>query len=185
MQEFIALAKAQPDGVHYASSGNGSAQHLTGAMFATMAGVKLKHVPYRGSNLAATDLVAGVVESSFAGVTNAIAQVPSGKLRALAVTSAKRSALLPDVPTLQEAGVAGYEATVWLALLGPAGLPREIVMRLNSEIAKVMSAPDTLKALHEAGVEPSLSTPEAMQQLLASEIDKWGKVVRDTGVKVD
>lgn len=183
--EFIALAKAQPDAIHYASSGNGSAQHLTGAMFATMAGVKLKHVPYRGSNLAATDLVAGVVESSFAGVTNAIAQVPSGKLRALAVTSAKRSALLPDVPTLQEAGVPGYEATVWLALLGPAGLPRDIVTRLNSEIAKVMSAPDTLKALHEAGVEPSLSTPEAMQQLLASEIDKWGKVVRETGVKVD
>lgn len=185
VQEFIALAKAQPDAIHYASSGNGSAQHLTGALFASMTGVKLKHVPYRGSNLAATDLVAGVVESSFAGVTNAIAQVPSGKLRALAVTSARRSALLPDVPTLQEAGVPGYEATVWLALLGPAGLPREIVARLNGEIAKVMNAPDTLKALHEAGVEPSLSTPEAMQQLLVAEIDKWGKVVRETGVKVD
>ena len=185
VQEFIALAKAQPDAIHYASSGNGSAQHLTGALFASMTGVKLKHVPYRGSNLAATDLVAGVVESSFAGVTNAIAQVPSGKLRALAVTSARRSALLPDVPTLQEAGVPGYEATVWLALLGPAGLPREIVARLNGEIAKVMNASDTLKALHEAGVEPSLSTPEAMQQLLVAEIDKWGKVVRETGVKVD
>ena len=121
VKEFIALAKAAPDTIHYASSGNGSSQHLMGGMFVSMTGARLAHVPYRGSSGAATDLVAGVVESSFAGVPNALAQVPSGRLRALAVTTAKRIPQLPDVPTMQEAGVPGYEASVWLALLAPAG----------------------------------------------------------------
>lgn len=185
VQEFIALAKKQPDTVHYASSGNGSAQHLIGGLFISMTGAPLKHVPYRSSNAAATDLVAGVVESSFAGVPNALAQVPSGRLKALAVTSAKRIPQLPDVPTMQEAGVAGYDASVWLGMLAPAGTPKEIVNRLNSEIAKIMATPETKKAMFDAGVEVSLSTPEALTQLMVSEMDKWGKVVKETGVRIE
>jgi tripartite-type tricarboxylate transporter receptor subunit TctC len=185
VQEFIALAKAQPDKIHYASSGNGSAQHLIGGLFASMTKTQLKHVPYRSSSLASTDLVAGVVESSFAGVPNALAQVPNGRLNALAVTSAKRIPQLPNVPTMQEAGVAGYDATVWLALLAPAGTPANIVNRLNSDIAKIMNTPETKKAMFDAGVEVSLSTPEAMSQLMVSEMDKWGKVVKEAGIKLE
>jgi tripartite-type tricarboxylate transporter receptor subunit TctC len=185
VQELVTLAKAAPDTIHYASSGNGSSQHLMGGLFASMTGAPLKHVPYRGSGAAATDLVAGVVESSFAGVPNALSQVPQGRLRALAVTTAKRIPQLPDVPTMQEAGVPGYEASVWLALLAPAGTPKDIVMRLNSEVAKVMSAPDTQKALYDAGVEPTPSTPEAMSDYMVKDMARWAKVIKDTGIKLE
>ena len=185
VQELVALAKAAPETIHYASSGNGSSQHLMGGLFASMTGAPLKHVPYRGSSGAASDLVAGVVETSFAGVPNALAQVPQGRLKALAVTTAKRIPQLPDIPTMQEAGVAGYEASVWLALLAPAGTPREIVAKLNLEVAKAMNATDTKKALYDAGVEPSPSTPEAMSDYMAREMDRWGKVVKDIGIKVE
>jgi tripartite-type tricarboxylate transporter receptor subunit TctC len=185
VQEFIALAKAAPDTLHYASSGNGSAQHLMGGLFVSMTGAKLKHVPYKGSAGASTDLVAGVVESSFAGVPNALAQVPQGRLKALAVTTAKRIPQLPDVPTLQEAGVSGYEASVWLALLAPAGTPRDIVDKLNSEIGKLMASADTKKALFDAGVEVAPSSPEAMSDYMVSEMVRWGKVVKETGIKLE
>ena len=185
VQEFIALAKASPDSIHYASSGNGSAQHLMGGLFVAMTGAPLKHVPYRGSGNAAQDLVAGVVESSFAGVPNALAQVPTGRLRALAVTTAKRIPQLPDVPTMQEAGVAGYEASVWLAFLAPAGTPADIVAKLNSEVARLMNSPDTRKALFDAGVEGTPSTPEAMSQYMVQEMARWGKLVQDTGIKLE
>jgi tripartite-type tricarboxylate transporter receptor subunit TctC len=185
VQELVTLAKAAPDTIHYASSGNGSSQHLMGGLFASMTGAPLKHVPYRGSGAAATDLVAGVVESSFAGVPNALSQVPQGRLRALAVTTTKRIPQLPDVPTMQEAGVPGYEASVWLALLAPAGTPKDIVMRLNSEVAKVMSAPDTQKALYDAGVEPTPSTPEAMSDYMVKDMARWAKVIKDTGIKLE
>ena len=185
VQEFIALAKAAPDTIHYASSGNGSAQHLMGALFASMTGARLRHVPYKGSSGATTDLIAGVVESSFAGVPNALAQVPQGRLKALAVTTARRAAQLPDVPTLQEAGVPGYEASVWLALLAPAGTPRDIVVRLNAEIAKLMAAPDTKKTLFDAGVDVSISSPEAMNDYLQQEMERWGRVVKEVGIKLE
>jgi tripartite-type tricarboxylate transporter receptor subunit TctC len=185
VQEFVALAKAAPNTIHYASSGNGSSQHLMGGLFASMTGAPIKHVPYKGSGGAANDLVAGIVESSFAGVPNALAQVPQGRLKALAVTTAKRIPQLPDVPTLQEAGVPGYEASVWLALLAPAGTPRDIVNKLNSEINKLMSSPDTRKALYDAGVEVSPSTPEAMTEYMAQELVRWGKVVKETGIKLE
>jgi tripartite-type tricarboxylate transporter receptor subunit TctC len=185
VQEFIALAKANPDKIHYASSGNGSAQHLIGGMFASMTKTQLKHVPYRSSNLASTDLVAGVVESSFAGVPNALSQVPNGRLNALAVTSAKRIPQLPNVPTMQEAGVPGYDATIWLAMLAPAGTPANIVSRLNTEISKIMNNPENQKAFFDAGVQVSLSTPEALSQLMVSEMDKWGKVVKEAGIKLE
>jgi tripartite-type tricarboxylate transporter receptor subunit TctC len=180
--EFIALAKASPDKIHYASSGNGSSQHLMGGMFASMTGVKMKHVPYKGSGGAANDLVAGVVESSFAGVPNAMAQVPAGRLKALAVTTSKRIPQLPDVPTMQEAGVPGYNASVWLGLLAPAGTPKEVVMKLNAEIAKVLSAANTKKELYAAGVEADISSPEALNALMVQELDRWGKVIKDAGI---
>ena len=185
VKEFIALAKAQPDTIHYASSGNGSTQHLMGGLFVSMTGAKLKHVPYRGSNLAATDLIAGVVESSFAGVTNVRPHLPTGKLKALAVTTARRIPQMPDVPTLQEAGVPGYDASNWLALLAPAGTPGDIVMRLNSEIAKLMAQPDVQKSLFDAGVQVSLSTPEALTQLMLDEHVKWGKIVQEAGIRLE
>ena len=185
VKEFIALAKAAPDTIHYASSGNGSSQHLMGGLFVSMTGAPLVHVPYKGSAGAANDLIAGLVESSFAGVPNALSQVPQGRLRALAVTTAKRIPQLPDVPTMQEAGVQGYEASVWLALLAPAGTPRNIVNKLNAEIGKAMSHPETRDALYKAGVEVSHSTPEAMNDYLAKEMVRWGKVVKDTGTKLE
>ena len=185
VQEFVALAKAAPNTIHYASSGNGSAQHLMGGLFASMTGAPIKHVPYKGSGGAANDLVAGIVESSFAGVPNALAQVPQGRLKALAVTTSKRIPHLPDVPTLQEAGVPGYEASVWLALLAPAGTPRDIVAKLNTEINKLMSSPDTRKAMFDAGVEVSISTPEALTDYMALELVRWGKVVKEAGIKLE
>ena len=185
VKEFIALAKAAPDTIHYASSGNGSAQHLMGGLFVSMTGAKLKHVPYKGSGGAATDLVAGVVESSFAGVPNALAQVPQGRLKALAVTTSKRIPQLPDVPTMQEAGVAGYDASVWLALLAPAGTPHEIVVKLNAEIGKLMASADARKALFDAGVEVAPSTPEAMSDYMVTEMVRWGKVVNDANIKLE
>lgn len=185
VQEFIALAKAAPDTIHYASSGNGSSQHLMGGLFVAMTGAKLQHVPYKGSSGAATDLVAGVVESSFAGVPNALAQVPQGRLKALAVTTAKRIPQLPDVPTMQEAGVPGYEASVWLALLAPAGTPHDIVTRLNAEVAKAMASPETKKSLYDAGVAVATSTPEAMSDYMVQEMVRWGKVVKETGIKLE
>jgi len=132
-----------------------------------------------------TDVVAGVVESSFAGVPNALSQVPNGRLNALAVTSAKRIPQLPNVPTMQEAGVPGYDATIWLALLAPAGTPAPIVNKLNAEVAKIMNTAETNKAMFEAGVEVSLSTPEALTQLMTSEMSKWGKVVKEAGIKLE
>lgn len=185
VQEFIAAAKANPNTLHYASSGNGSAQHLMGGLFVAMTGAPLKHVPYRGSSGAATDLVAGVVESSFAGVPNALAQVPQGRLRALAVTTSRRAPQLPDVPTMQEAGVPGYDASVWLALLAPASTPPDIVQRLNGEIATLMQSPETRKALFDAGVEPTPSSPEEMTAYMAQELVRWGKVVKDANIKLE
>jgi tripartite-type tricarboxylate transporter receptor subunit TctC len=185
VKELIALAKSKPDDLRYASSGNGSTQHLMGGLFVSMTGAKMQHVPYRGSNLATTDLVSGVVETSFAGVTNIINQLPSGKLKALAVTTAKRIPQLPDVPTLQEAGVPGYDASNWLALLAPSGTPKEIVQRLNSEIAKLMAQPDVQKSLFDAGVQVSLSTPEELSHLMLEDQKKWGKVVKDAGIQLE
>ena len=132
-----------------------------------------------------TDLVGDVVESSFAGVPNALSQVPAGRLKALAETTAKRIPQLPDVPTLQEAGGPGYEASVWLALLAPAGTPPDIVNKLNLEIGKLMNSPDTKKALFDVGVEVAPSSLEAMSEYLVQELARWGKVVKDTGIKLE
>ena len=185
VRELIALAKTQPGKIDYASSGNGSAQHLVGAMFAYMAGIQLTHVPYKGSSQAQQDLVAGMVKVGFPGTPIVIPHVKSGRLKALAVTTAQRSPHMPDVPTIAEAGVPGYEALVWVGLLAPAGTPPEIVARLNSEITKLLRAPDVQQLLASSGVDPTPTTPEEFGAYLKNEFDKWGKVVRDSGAQVN
>jgi len=185
VRELIALAKAQPGKVDYASSGNGSAQHLVGAMFAHMAGIQLTHVPYKGSSQAQQDLVAGMVKVGFPGTPIVIPHMKSGRLKALAVTTAQRSLHMPDVPTIAEAGVPGYEALVWVGLLAPAGTPREIIEKLNGEIGRLLRAPDVQQLLASSGVDPTPTTPEEFGAYLKSEFEKWGKVVRDSGATIN
>jgi tripartite-type tricarboxylate transporter receptor subunit TctC len=184
VKEFIALAKANPDSIRYASSGNGGNQHLMGGLFATMTDTKIQHVPYKGSSGATNDLLAGIVESTFAAVPNVLPHIQQGKLRPLAVTTSKRIPQLPDVPTLAEAGVPGYEASVWLALLAPANTPSDIINKLNKEIVKVLASPDTKKALYDAGVESAYATPEAMTAYMGKEYERWGKVIKDANITV-
>ncbi len=185
VSELLGLARAQPGKLDYASSGNGSAQHLVGAMFASMGGVQLNHVPYKGSGQAMQDIVGGQVQLGFVGMPNALPYIPGGRLRALAVTTRKRSPDLPEVPTMDEAGIKGYDATIWLGLLGPAGLPRDIVSRLNSEIVKALASPETRKHILSAGVEVSTSTADEFAALMRTEYDKWGKVVKATGATLN
>ena len=185
VHDVIALAKSDPKAIYYASSGNGSAQHLVGALFVTMAGAPMTHVPYKGSSGAMADLLGGVVKVSFVGVPNALPNLRSGKLKALAVSSRKRYSELPDVPTLDEAGVKGYDATIWLGLLAPPGTPRDIVNKLNATITKILAAPDAKKLMATAGVDVATSTPEEFGALLQSELDRWGTVVKETGATVN
>jgi len=183
--EFIALAKAKPGTLDYSSSGNGSSQHLMAAMFASIAGLKMNHIPYRGSGQSVSDLAGGVVQMSFVGAPIAVAQAAGGRIRPLAVTTAKRWPQLPELPTLEEAGVKGYDATIWLALLAPAGTPAPIVERLHAELVKVLTAPETHAAIAATGVEVSLSTPAELGELMEREGRKWGRVVREVGAKVE
>jgi len=183
--ELIALAKAKPGEIDYASSGNGSAQHLVGALFASMAGVQMRHIPYRGSAQATQDLLGGFVKTGFMGTPVATQHASAGRLRALAVTSRQRSPQLPDVPTLNESGVPGYDATIWLGLLAPVGTPPEIVAKLGDEVAKVLNGAEARKSVAEAGVEVGVSTAAEFDKLLRVELERWDKVVRDTGATVD
>jgi tripartite-type tricarboxylate transporter receptor subunit TctC len=185
VRELVAAAKAQPGKIDYASSGNGSAQHLVGALFNSMAGVELNHVPYKGSGPAMQDLISGQVSVSFAGIPNVLGHVKSGRLRALAVTTPRRWSELPEVPTLAEAGVAGYEATIWLNLSGPPGLPAEIVQKLYSEVAKALQDPELQANFRAAGVEATVMAPEPLAAFIRAEHEKWGRVVRETGATVN
>ena len=185
VRELVAAAKAQPGKIDYASSGNGSAQHLVGALFNSMAGVELNHVPYKGSGPAMQDLISGQVGVSFAGVPNVLGHVRSGRLRALGVTTGKRWSELPDVPTLGEAGVPGYEATLWLNISGPAGMPADIVQRLSSEIAKALRDPDLQSNFRTGGVDATWMGQQELNTFMRAEYEKWGKVVRETGATVN
>lgn len=185
VRELIAAAKAKPGAIDYASSGNGSSQHLVGALFNSMAGVQLNHVPYKGSGPAMQDLLAGEVGVSFAGVPNVLGQVRGGRLKALAVTTPKRWVELPDVPTMAEAGVAGYEATLWLSISGPAGMPKDLVQRLTTEIAKALKNPDLQAKFREAGVDADSMSGDELLRYMRSEDAKWGKVVKETGATVN
>ena len=185
VRELVALAKAQPGKIDFASSGNGSAQHLVGALFNAMAGIELNHVPYKGSGPAMQDLIGGQVGVSFAGIPNVLGHVRGGRLKALGVTTAKRWSELPEVPTLAEAGVAGYEATLWLNISGPANMPADIVQRLNAEIAKALQDPEVQKNFRSGGVDATSMGPQELERFMRAEYDKWGKVVRDTGATVN
>lgn len=185
VHELIAAAKAQPGKIDYASSGNGSAQHLVGALFNTMAGVTLNHVPYKGSATAVQDLISGQVTVSFSGIPNVLTHIRSGRLRALAVTTAKRWRELPDVPTLAEAGVPGYEATLWLNISAPAGTPEAIVQRIYLETARALQDPELQQNFRAAGVEAQALAPPELAAFIRAEHEKWGKVVRDTGATVN
>ncbi len=185
VRELIELAKAHPGKIDYASSGNGSAQHLVGALFAHMAGIQLTHVPYKGSSQAQQDLVAGVVKVGFPGMPIVIPHMKSGRLKALGVTTAQRSPHLPDVPTIAEAGVPGYEALVWVGLLAPAGTPPDVIGRLNTEISKLLRVAEVQQLLAATGVDPAPTSPEEFGVYLKSEFEKWGKVVRDSGATVN
>jgi len=185
VEELIALAKANPGKIDYASSGNGSAQHLVGALFAHMAGIELTHVPYKGSGPAQQDLIAGIVKVGFPGTPIVIPHVKAGRLKALAVTTTRRSPQMPDVPTIAEAGVPGYEAIVWVGLLAPAGTPPDVIAKLNNEIGKLLRSPEVQQLLASSGVDATPTTPEEFGAYLKSEFEKWGKVVRDSGATVN
>jgi tripartite-type tricarboxylate transporter receptor subunit TctC len=183
--ELVAYAKERPGQVNYASSGNGSGQHLFMALFASMAGVQLTHVPYRGSGQATTDLLAGTVPMAMPGTAGMVAHIKAGKLRALAVSGVTRSPQLPDVPTLAESGLAGYAAYVWLGLMAPKGTPAAIVERLNRELKASLAAPEVKAYFTEAGIEAVGSTPAEMDAYLREERDRWARVIKDTGAKID
>jgi tripartite-type tricarboxylate transporter receptor subunit TctC len=183
--ELIAAAKAKPGEIDYASSGNGSAQHLVTELFTSLAGIRLNHVPYKGSGPAMQDLVSGQVRVSFAGIPNVATHVRSARLRILAVTTAARWPELPEVPTVAEAGVPGYDAALWLALLAPAATPAAIVERLHAELGKALQEPEVVQSLRAAGIAPALLGPQALGAFLRAEQEKWDRVVRETGAKVN
>ena len=184
VNELIAQAKKEPGKIDFATSGNGSAQHLVTELFMYMTGIKLNHVPYKGSGPAQQDLMSGIVKVSFVGTPIAIPHMKSGRLKALGVSTARRSPEMSDVPTIAEAGVPGYEAIVWIGLLAPAGTPREIVAKLNAEIGKLVRTDDVRKLLAPTGMEPDPDTPEQFGAYLKGDYDKWGKVVRESGATV-
>jgi len=185
VKELIAAAKKQPGRIDFASSGNGSAQHLVTELFMYVAGIKLNHVPYKGSGPAQQDLMSGIVKVSFVGTPIAIPHMKAGRLKALGVSTAKRSPEMPDVPTIAEAGVPGYEALVWIGMLAPAGTPHEIIAKLNGEIGKLVRTDEVKKLLAPTGMEPDPDTPEQFGAHVKADYDKWGKVVRDSGATVN
>ena len=184
VKELIAAAKKEPGKIDFASSGNGGAQHLVTELFMYMTGIKLNHVPYKGSGPAQQDLMSGIIKVSFVGTPIAIPHMKSGRLKALGVSTAKRSPEMLDVPTIAEAGVPGYEAIVWIGLLAPAGTPRDIVAKLNGEIGRLMRADEVKKLIAPTGMEPDPDTPAQFAAYLKADYDKWGKVVRDSGATV-
>jgi tripartite-type tricarboxylate transporter receptor subunit TctC len=183
--ELIALMKANPAKYTFASSGNGTSQHLSGELFKAMAGVDMQHIPYKGSPPALQDVVAGQVTMTFDNITTAWPLAKAGKLRALAVTTAKRSSIAPDVPTLAESGLAGYEVGSWQGAFAPAGTPPEIVKRLNAEMVKIINSPDVREKLVGLGAEPVANTPEEFGALVKTEVVKWADVVKKSGARVD
>ena len=183
--ELVALAKAKPGELNYASSGNGSGQHLFMALFASMAGIQLTHVPYKGSGQAVTDLLAGTVPLAVPGAAAMVKHIKAGKLRALATTGAQRAAQLPDVPTLAESGFAGYAAYVWMGLLAPKGTPKAVIDKLHAELKATLATPEVSGYMSDAGIESVGSAPAEMDAFLREERDRWARVVKDTGAKID
>ena len=185
LKELIALAKANPKGMNYASSGPGTPYHMAGELFKVMAGIDVVHVPYKGSSGARTDILGGQVQMMFDAITTMAPNVRAGKLKAFGTTGTVRSSVLPDVPTVSEAGVSGYEATIWLGIMAPVGTPKAVVDKLNAEIAKIVSRPEVKKTWQEQGAEPMVMSPEQFTQFMREDITKWARVVKISGAKVD
>ena len=185
LQELIAYAKAHPGELDYASSGNGSGQHLFAALLCSMTGMKMNHVPYRGSGQATADLIGGQVKVAIPGTAGMVGHIRSGKLRALAVTGAKRSPQLPDVPTVAEAGVPGYEAYVWMGLLAPRGTPPAIIEQLHRELVGVLATDEVKRYMDSAGIEIVGSTPAQFGAFFRAERSLWAKVIKETGATID
>ena len=185
VKELIALARARPGQLSFGSAGNGSPNHLSLELFQTMAGVRMVHVPYKGSGQLVGDLLAGQVQLASMGLPVAVPHVQSGKLRAIAVTGAARSSLLPEVPTVSEAALPGFEVTSWYGVFAPAGLPADIVAKLNSEIGSVVTAAEVKERLAALGAEPSVKSPDQFGRYVRQEIAKWAKVVKDSGAKAE
>ena len=183
VKELIDLAKKTP--LSFGSSGSGTSIHLSGELFNTLAGVKMQHIPYKGRAQAVPDLLGGRIHMIFDNMPSALPLVKSGDVRAIAVTSAKRSPAAPDIPTIAESGLPAFEATSWFALLGPAGMPREVQARINQETAKVLAMPDVKEKLASLGLDVAPGTPEALANLMQDETAKWAKVVKESGAKPD
>ena len=185
IRELIALAKARPGQITYGSSGQGAIVHLTTELFLYMAGVQMTHVPYKGGGLALTDVIAGQIQVVFATSQTGLAQAKAGRVRALAVTTPQRIAAEPDLPTIAEAGVPGYEVTNWHGLIGPKSIPRAVVDRLNGEMNKILKAKEMEERLQGDGVSPSGGTPEQLAEQIRKEIEQWRQVVTRAGVKIN
>jgi len=185
VQELIALLKANPDKYSFGSAGNGTSQHISGELFKIMTGVSMQHIPYKGSGPMITDLLGGTIGMSFENITTAYPPAKAGRLKALAVTSAKRSFVAPEVPTLAESGLPGYDISSWQAMYAPAGLPRDIVARLHAETVKVLRFPENQKKLADLGLDPGGMAPEELGALMRAEIPRLGKVVKESGARVD
>jgi tripartite-type tricarboxylate transporter receptor subunit TctC len=185
VKEFTAFTRARPGELTYSSSGSGSAAHLAGELYSSLTGTKMVHVPYKGGGPSMIALVGGEVSLCFATMPSAVGYVRAGRLRGIAVTTEKRSPSMPDLPTIAETGIKGYEAGSWYGLSAPAGTPKEVISRLHAETVKVMALPDVKERLFNAGFEVVTSNPEAFGAFTRNEIRKWGKLVRATGLKVE
>jgi len=185
VKDLIALARARPGQLNYPSAGVGSSSHLAGELLGILTGIKIVHIPYKGGGPAMIDMISGEMQMMFATMPAAMPHVKSGRVRPVAVTSARRSQTLPQLPTIAETGVKGYEASTWYGVLAPAKTPRAVVERLHGEIVKMLAAPDTRERLTAQGFEPVGSTPEEFAAYIKSEIAKWAKVIREAGVKVE
>jgi len=181
--DYVKLARSKPATITYASSGIGGAGHLAGELLRSVAKIDIVHVPYKGGGPAMQGFLGGQVDSFFATPISSISQIRAGKAKAVATTGSKRAALMPDVPTVAEAGYPGYEALNWYGFLAPKGTPREIIERLNKEIVKALANPQVVSALHKTGTEPKSSTPEEFAAYIKREYDTWGKVVKEAGIK--
>jgi tripartite-type tricarboxylate transporter receptor subunit TctC len=185
VKELVALAKARPGQLTYGSAGVGSSGHLAGALFETLTGTKFVHVPYKGMGLVVTDLMGGQVSLTFGTSASVIPQVRNGRLRALAITGAQRSPALPDIPTVAESGVPGYEASLWYGFVGPARMPSDIVQRLHADIVAALKQPQVRERLAAEGVDARSSTPEDFAQLLVSDVERWARVIQRAGVRIE
>jgi tripartite-type tricarboxylate transporter receptor subunit TctC len=185
VRDLIAIAKSRPGGLNYASSGNGSSHHLCGELLKMMSGINIVHVPYKGTGPAITDAVGGHVEVIFSGIAAIMPQIRSGKLRALGVTSAQRSAILPNVPTIAESALPGYENTSWHGVLAPTGTPQAVVVRVRDGIARALDSAEVRERFSSQGAEAVGSTPEAFAKFLPADIAKIGKLIKAAGIKAD